>query len=163
MKTDTALMIICLLVGFIFGFTLGVNVDSEPVILAAPVETVIEETEQIEEIPVEEIPVEEIQEVTETKEYLGEFKITAYCPCSDCCGKWANGITSTGVTAIEGRTIAVDPKVIPYGSIVEIDGKRYVAEDTGGAIKKNRIDMYFDSHKVALNWGVQYHDVYLID
>ena len=87
--------------------------------------------------------------------YLGEFKLTAYCPCRKCCGKWANGITSTGVTAKAGRTIAVDPKVIPYGTKVVINGKVYVAEDCGGAIKGNRIDVYFNSHSEALNFGVK--------
>ena len=47
---------------------------------------------------------------------LGVFHITHYCQCSICCGPWANGITSTGVTATTNRTIAVDPTVIPYGS-----------------------------------------------
>ena len=90
---------------------------------------------------------------------LGEFKITAYCPCSKCCGQWANGITSTGVTAQANRTIAVDPNVIPYGTKVLIDGKEYVAEDCGGAIKGNRIDIYFDTHQEALQWGVKYKGV----
>ena len=92
---------------------------------------------------------------------LGEFKITHYCPCSLCCGKWADGITATGTTAEEGRTIAVDPKVIPYGSEVVIryaDGSErcYIAEDCGGAIKGNRIDVYMDSHEAALIGGVKY-------
>ncbi len=68
---------------------------------------------------------------------LGVFKITHYCPCSICCGPYANGITSTGVTATTNHTIAVDPSVIPYGSKVVINGQVYVAEDCGGAIKKN--------------------------
>lgn len=95
---------------------------------------------------------------------LGEFKITHYCPCSLCCGKWADGITATGTTAEEGRTIAVDPEVIPYGSEVVIryaDGSEgnYIAEDCGGAIKGNRIDVYMDSHEAALIKGVKYAEV----
>jgi 3D (Asp-Asp-Asp) domain-containing protein len=93
---------------------------------------------------------------------LGEFKITAYCPCAKCCGK-SDGITSTGAVATEGRTIAVDPRVIPYGSIVEINGAEYVAEDCGGAIKNNRVDMFFESHTAALVWGVKYYEVFLIN
>ncbi|MBQ5657957.1 MAG: 3D domain-containing protein [Peptococcaceae bacterium] len=91
---------------------------------------------------------------------LGEFKCTAYCSCSTCCGVWADGITYTGVQAVENRTIAVDPNVIPLGSVVEINGREYVAEDIGGAIKGNRIDVYFDNHQEALAWGVQHHEVY---
>ena len=84
---------------------------------------------------------------------LGEFTITHYCACSVCCGKWADGITASGKTATAGRTIATDPKVIPLGSKVVINGWEYVAEDTGGAIKGNRIDIYVDDHKEALNLG----------
>jgi 3D (Asp-Asp-Asp) domain-containing protein len=72
-----------------------------------------------------------------------------------CCGK-TDGITSTGTEATQGRTIAVDPKKIPYGTEVEIEGVGVrVAEDCGGAIKGNRIDLYFDSHQEALNFGRQ--------
>ena len=93
---------------------------------------------------------------------LGEFKITAYCPCSACCGDWADGLTYTETVATERRTIAVDPDVIPLGSTVEINGSEYIAEDIGGAIKDNRIDVFFNSHQDALEWGVQYHDIFLI-
>ena len=92
---------------------------------------------------------------------LGEFKVTAYCPCEKCCGK-TDRITSTGVIAQENRTIAVDPKVIPYGTKVLIDGKEYIAEDCGGAIKGNKIDVYFRTHQEALNWGVKYKGVSLV-
>lgn len=100
-----------------------------------------------------------------TGEPLGEFKLTAYCPCAKCCGK-SDGITSTGTTATEGRTIAVDPRVIPYGSTVTIyyeDGTvhTYTAEDCGGAIKENRIDVFFSSHDVARAFGVQSAMVYV--
>lgn len=90
---------------------------------------------------------------------LGKFKITAYCNCTKCCGKWAGGPTASGVMPKAGRTIAVDPKVIPLGTKVVIGGKTYVAEDTGGAIKGKRIDMYFASHSDALAWGVKYKNV----
>ena len=93
---------------------------------------------------------------------LGTFKITHYCPCSICCGPWANGITSTGVTATTNRTIAVDPSQIPYGSKVVINGQVYVAEDCGGAIKKNCIDIYVATHQEGEDKGVYYTDVYLL-
>lgn len=98
-------------------------------------------------------------------EPLGEFKLTAYCPCMKCCGK-TDGITATGATATEGRTIAVDPRVIPYGSTVTIyyeDGTvhTYTAEDCGGAIKENRIDVFFSSHDAARAFGVQSAMVYV--
>lgn len=92
---------------------------------------------------------------------LGTFKLTAYCPCPACCGEWADGITYTGTTATQGRTIAVDPDVIPLGSSVEIAGHTYIAEDIGGAIQGNRIDVYFRNHAEALQFGVQYATVLL--
>ena len=93
---------------------------------------------------------------------LGVFKITHYCPCSICCGPYANGITSTGVTATTNHTIAVDPSVIPYGSKVVINGQVYVAEDCGGAIKKNRIDIYVATHAEGEAKGTYNTEVYLI-
>ena len=99
---------------------------------------------------------------TGTGKLLGRFKLTAYCNCSKCCGKWAGGPTASGVMPKAGRTIAVDPKVIPLGSKVKINGHTYVAEDTGGAIKGNRIDVYHSSHSAALDFGVQHADVYLL-
>ncbi len=92
---------------------------------------------------------------TEPKTDYTTFKVTAYCACSKCCGK-SDGITASGTKATQGRTIAVDPKVIPLGSTVILNGQEYVAEDVGGAVKGNRIDLYFDSHQDALNFGVQY-------
>ncbi len=94
-------------------------------------------------------------------ENLGEFRVTAYCPCSSCCGFWADGITSCGAIAEEGITIAADTDVLPYGSKVLIDGHEYTVQDTGGAIQGNRIDIYFDSHQTAKEYGVQYHEVFV--
>ena len=92
-------------------------------------------------------------------EYLGKFTLTAYCSCSRCCGKWG-GKTASGEKAKANRTIATDPKVIPLGTEVVINKKIYVAEDTGGAIKGNRIDVFFDSHSDALDFGRQKAKVY---
>lgn len=89
---------------------------------------------------------------------MGEYTITAYCACERCCGKWADGITASGLLAEPG-IIAVDPKIIPLGSRVMIDGQEYLAADTGGAIKGNRIDIFAVSHDIALEYGVQNHEV----
>lgn len=98
---------------------------------------------------------------------LGQFKLTAYCSCAKCCGKWAynrpNGIIygAIGEELKEGYSIAVDPSVIEYGTEVIIDGKTYKAQDCGGAIKGNRIDVYFEDHNDALNFGVQHKEVFV--
>ncbi len=83
---------------------------------------------------------------------LGTFNATAYCGCASCCGS-AGGHTASGTTPRAGRTIATDPSVIPLGSKVLIDGKEYVAEDTGGAIGGKRVDIFFSSHSAALQFG----------
>lgn len=90
--------------------------------------------------------------------YIEDCELTAYCPCAVCCGK-DNGITATGTVAQEGVTIAVDPDVIPLGSWVEIDGHTYHAEDVGGAVNGNHIDIYFNSHDAAWDFGHRYANV----
>lgn len=115
---------------------------------------------------------EEVQEVEEKRieftEYSeknkGTFRVTAYCSCEKCCGKWATlnggGYTASGTKVQEGRTIAVYRKQIPFGTEVHIEGMgTYIAEDTGSAIKENCIDVYFASHTEALNFGVKYLEV----
>ena len=100
---------------------------------------------------------------TEGAKHLGSFKITHYCSCYYCCGKWAGGNTASGTRPTAGRTIAVDPGVIPLGSKVIINGHTYIAEDTGKAIKGKKIDIYVNSHSTALAYGTYYADVYLAD
>lgn len=107
-----------------------------------------------------EVSIREKKIETSESYLLGEFTITAYCPCVDCCGKWADGYTASNTKAIEGRTIAVDPEVIPLGSIIEINGAEYVAEDTGG-FKGNYVDIFFNSHSDALAFGKKNIEVYL--
>lgn len=107
-------------------------------------------------------------EPTQEPLYIGEFTATFYCPCAQCCGTYADGITATGTAAEEGRTVAVDPSVIPYGTELLVyfeDGRigRYVAEDCGGWIRWNRIDVYCDSHDAALRLGVQEASVYVVE
>lgn len=88
---------------------------------------------------------------------LGTFKITAYG--RDCEG--CTGITKTGTVPIVGRTVAVDPEVIPLGSTVIIDGQEYIAEDIGGAIKGNIIDMFVGTEDISKYYGVKYKEVFV--
>lgn len=100
---------------------------------------------------------ERFEKEEEEKHWVKDtFKLTAYCDCSICNGKWSGQPTASGTDYVEGRTIAVDPNVIPLGSKVIIDGTEYIAEDTGSAIKGNRIDMYMNNHNRTLNFGVKY-------
>lgn len=120
---------------------------------------------EVEPISVVEPIVEELESQPELIS-LGEFKLTAYCSCEKCCGKWAENrlegkvIGAAGKELVPGYSIAVDPTVIPYGTIVIINEHEYEAMDCGGAIKDNRIDVYFDNHTDALKFGVQYAEVW---
>ena len=94
------------------------------------------------------------------------FTATAYCSCVKCCNKNPSdklyGITATGKVAQWG-TVAVDRNVIKLGSRLRIEGfpnTTFRAEDVGGAIKGNHIDIWFPSHKEALNFGVKKMAVY---
>ena len=91
----------------------------------------------------------------------GVYKITGYCSCSKCCGK-ATGRTSSGTIATAGRTVAAS-SALPYGTKVNINGHTYTVEDRGGAIKGNKIDIYFSSHAQALAWGVKYLPVEIVE
>lgn len=68
-------------------------------------------------------------------------------------------MTYTGTVPEVDRTIAVDPEVIALGSTVLIDGKEYIAEDTGGAIKGNIIDMFVGTEAESAAIGVRYAEV----
>lgn len=94
---------------------------------------------------------------------LGTFQSTSYCACSICTGSGGVGITASGTQVTANRTIAVDPNVIPLGSKVLIDGKQYIAEDTGSAVKGNIVDIFMESHQDALNWGRRNVNIKILD
>lgn len=118
--------------------------------------------EEVPVVDIEETPVE--QEIIETPApttvSLGVYKITAYCGCAKCCGK-TDGITASGTHVTAGRTIAAPPE-IPFGTQIIINGHTYTVEDRGGAIKGNRIDIYFETHEEAVEFGVQYIEVFKV-
>ena len=93
---------------------------------------------------------------------VGVYKVTAYCACSKCCGGSASGYTASGTRATAGRTVAA-PSNFAFGTKLSINGNTYVVEDRGGAIKGNKIDIYFSSHAQALAWGVRYLPVQVIN
>lgn len=137
----------------------------------AEVEEVAEETktekldveqtvEPVKEPEVKE-PVSTVNKTPVKKQRTATFSITAYCPCYECSEGWGRQ-TATGKTATAGRTIAVDPKVIPYGTEVLIDGKSYIAEDCGGGIKGNKIDLFFDTHEETVRWGRRTKEVTIL-
>lgn len=108
---------------------------------------------------------EETQESHEpSMQSLGVFELTAYCSCSQCSSSWSR-TTATGTTATAGRTIGVNPDIIPYGTHVMINGREYIAEDTGGAMndKPYLIDVFMESHEEALMFGRQKAEVFILE
>lgn len=86
--------------------------------------------------------------------------LTAYTDGYESTGKVpgdpAYGLTATGKLAKEGLTVAVDPSVIPYGTKLYIPGVGFrIAEDTGGAIVGNHIDIFYNDLTVAKRFGVK--------
>ena len=110
-----------------------------------------------------------------TRKEVVVMQTTAYCKCKECCG-WKRkfglffcpavyaggpnegdrkqvGITADGSKAKNG-TIAADTRRYPFGTIMHVPGYGWgEVQDTGSAIKGNRIDLFFSSHKKALEWG----------
>jgi 3D (Asp-Asp-Asp) domain-containing protein len=96
--------------------------------------------------------------------YIGNYKLTHYCTeeRTHICGTGA-GITSTGTQVTAGRTIAVDPSVIPYGTEVYIEGYGWrVAEDCGGAVNGKHIDIAVETHSQALSMGTATGGVWIL-
>jgi len=105
---------------------------------------------------------------TKTSSDSNSFKgnITAYCGCSKCCGKWATDdevkYGATGMKLTSGYSVASD--YYKMGTILYIEGygKVQVADRFGAGHGQSRIDIYFDSHSTALNWGRQYRNVSVV-
>ncbi len=84
------------------------------------------------------------------------MRVTAYCPCEKCCGQFADGITASGHKIKPGDKFVAADKSIPFGTPIVIPGYGIVPVlDRGGAITEGRLDVFFDSHQEAVNWGVR--------
>lgn len=103
--------------------------------------------------------------VEETKTYLGDFTITYYCTenYSHTCG--GGGTTASGTQVTPYQTAAVDTSIIPFGTKLYIEGVGYrIAEDRGGAVKGNKIDLAVTTHGEALNLGIDRNvKVYIVE
>ena len=128
--------------------TIPNNAEAEPT-MPAPTEPKIQ-------------AVEKYEEETEPKKI--EFTVTGYCSCEKCCGAWAKNrpldeegkpivIGASGERLIPKVSVAVDPDVIPYGSVIVMNGFEYVAHDCGGAVKGYAIDIFCETHEEAEQIG----------
>ena len=91
------------------------------------------------------------------------MRVTAYCPCKKCCGKFADGITACNHKIRRGDVFVAADKRYRFGTELIIPGynnnKPVKVLDRGGAIKGNKLDVFFHSHRQARKWGVRYLDV----
>lgn len=90
--------------------------------------------------------------------HLGTFKLTAYCNCAKCCGKWAGGPTASGTAPTEGRTVAMAG--VPFGTKLNIGGQIFTVEDRGTPY--GHVDIFMTDHDRCNVFGVQYAEVYQV-
>ena len=90
--------------------------------------------------------------------YLGNFTLTAYCNCAQCCGT-AGNLTASGTVPTAGRTVAMAG--VPFGTQLLINGNVYTVEDLGTPY--GHVDIYCDSHSEALSFGLQSAEVYQLN
>ena len=105
----------------------------------------------------------------EPKTRVMRMEVTAYCPCTKCCGENAQGITASGrdVSYNNSQFVAADTTILPFNTKLIIPGYHNGATvpviDRGGAIKGHKLDLYFPTHEEALEWGRQMIDVTVIE
>jgi len=114
--------------------------------------------------------VEKLEKKLKQESYIeDEYTITAYCPCAKCCGKHAinrpNNIVygASGIELIEGVSVA---SPLPFGTKIMIDGHEYISQDRTAKwiaekYENKIIDIYFNEHKDAVNFGKQVSKVYI--
>lgn len=139
------------------------NVDKEDVIPVAREPLEVAEEPAVDPVEREPMP--------EPLESLGTFMVQSYCPCVKCCGEWSAEHPSrvgteyvqrtiSGTIPEAGRTVGVDPDVIPLGTHILVAGHEYVAEDAGAG-KGNIVEIYFDTHEEAMDWPRGEREIYL--
>lgn len=106
--------------------------------------------------------------VVAKEEEMGEWqtinmRVTAYCPCPKCTGTDSPGVTASGHKIQSGDTFVAADKRYSFGTEMIVPGynddQPVEVLDRGGAIKGNRIDVFFPTHEEALEWGVKNLDV----
>ncbi len=148
----------------IFGFAMWQGKDIK--IQKAKEETIRKEVERVDALE------ETVKKIAEEKSFtppvdpnwiIVKMNVSAYCPCEKCCGIFADDITASGLRIAPGDVFVAAPKKYPFGTEMVIEGyaggKVVKVEDVGGAIKGNKLDLFFDSHKKALIWGRKQVDV----
>lgn len=99
---------------------------------------------------------------------LEMMDVTAYCPCTRCCGKYARGITASGKrVSYNGGKFVAAPRELAFGTKLLVPGyaRDAVVEvaDRGGAIKGDKLDVFFPTHEAARKWGRQKLPVWILE
>lgn len=88
------------------------------------------------------------------------MRVTGYCPCRKCCGKYSDGKTASGHKIVQGDTFVAADSRHSFGTKMIVPGyndcRPVQVLDRGGAIRGNRLDIFFNSHHKARQWGVRY-------
>lgn len=93
---------------------------------------------------------------------IGKFQTTAYCDCEQCCPTGHN-LTYSGTVPKANHTISADINIYPIGTRLMIGDTVYTVEDIGGNVSGNKLDIYFETHQQALNYGLKTVDVYMVE
>ncbi|MHC4123194.1 MAG: 3D domain-containing protein [Planctomycetota bacterium] len=143
--------IICIL-GYFLG-TSYANNNSKITLLSTTLDTAKHSTKRI-EISNSDGPV---------KWQTVQMRVTAYCPCPKCCGNYSDGVTANGHKISSGDRFVAADKMYPFGTEMIIpdynSSEAVKVLDRGGVIRGNRLDVFFNSHQEALEWGVRYLNV----
>ena len=156
-----------LAMGFVFGRCSSIVRDSAP-------DATIEQdqlTAVIPDVTLEPVETPLVEEPAEPEPVLlGSFRVTAYCSCEKCCGEWAKNRPDGIVYGASGEELVAGVSCaspLPFGTVVEIEGLgEYVVQDRTAAwvVEKygeQQIDIYFDNHEAACEFGLKYLNVYL--
>ena len=163
---DVIIIFVIVFCGFIMGAIFGYaekkhdapqEITTE-VQTTAGVETTEEATVENTEIELTTVKYEDIPQYID----LGTFELNAYCGENypHICNDGESEETATGTKPKANHTVSVDTSIIPYGTELLINGQVYVAEDCGDGIKGKKIDIFFDTHQEALEFGVKYAKVF---
>jgi len=119
-------------------------------------------TEQIADSSQAAVPIAESVEPADEWETV-RMRVTAYCPCPKCCGEYSDGITACGHKIRPGDVFVAADRRFAFHTEMVIDGygnsQPVKVLDRGGAIKGNKLDVFFMTHQKALEWGVRHIDV----
>jgi len=111
-------------------------------------------------VPAGEVPAPASENAPKAGSSYGTFKISGYCNCKRCSG--GHNLTYSGTVPQANHTISADLDKFPLGTKLYIDGIVYTVEDKGSSVTGNRLDIFFDSHEKALDYGVKEVEVFAV-